>query len=190
MSFNPSIPSAEDLISVSQSDIQTNFSQINSVFGVDHVTLFPSVANSGKHKQVTLPELESAPSTAVNEGAVYTAQGTVSAVTELYFRKENNGTSIPLTGDATLSPEGQTTLPGGVIMKWGTATVVGSNEAATITFPTAFSTSVYNVMLQVTTILRPENPEYFVSSVTTSSFVINSQTTSGSKIFYWIAMGV
>jgi len=36
MSYNASIPQATDLISQSQSQIQTNFSQANTAFGIDH----------------------------------------------------------------------------------------------------------------------------------------------------------
>jgi len=53
MTYNPAIPGATDLISSSQSQIQTNFSQADTAFAIDH-TAFSTVANQGQHKKVTL----------------------------------------------------------------------------------------------------------------------------------------
>lgn len=50
--YNPSIPNASDLISVSQSDIKDNFTVADTGFDQDHVK-FSAVANIGKHDKVT-----------------------------------------------------------------------------------------------------------------------------------------
>lgn len=95
MSYNPAIPAANELISVSQGQIQTNFSQANGIFGNDHYA-FNAPSNAGSHKQVTLVA-EAAPSTPVSQVAVYC--NTVSAVTDLFMRRESDGASLQLTGN-------------------------------------------------------------------------------------------
>jgi len=92
MTFDSNIPAANDLLSVSQGDIQTNFSQINTIIAVDHYEFNnATVANRGKHKSVVLPEA-AAIATAADEGALYTKDdGTRPA---LYYRQESNGTEM------------------------------------------------------------------------------------------------
>lgn len=96
MTFNPNIPAANDLINQSQAQLQTNFSQANTIFDVDHVTFDDAtVADRGKHRQCTYPELGGGPTTLANEGAVYTLAG--AAETELYYRRESNGEEVQLS---------------------------------------------------------------------------------------------
>lgn len=48
MSFNPSIPMAFDIVRESQDEIQTNFQEANTIFGVNHYDF--TDAEAGKHK--------------------------------------------------------------------------------------------------------------------------------------------
>ena len=138
MTYDPNIPQPTDLISQSQSQIQTNFAQANTAFGIDH-TAFDTVANQGKHKKSTYYEQAVDPTTLINEMAVYTKD--VSTITQLFVRRASNGTVIQLTaGDPTASNEGQSFLPGGIIIKWGNNVTVSNGALytyATGAFPTA-----------------------------------------------------
>ena len=58
-------PQPTQTLSVSQPQLQTNFSQANTSFGGDHYA-FDSVSNNGFHKQVTSPNQASVPSASVN----------------------------------------------------------------------------------------------------------------------------
>jgi len=94
MTFNANIPQATDLMSASQSQIQTNFSQSNTAFGIDH-TAFDVVSNQGKHKKVSYLAPIADPATGVGEGISYTK--TVVALTELFYRKASNGQVVPIS---------------------------------------------------------------------------------------------
>lgn len=83
MTFNPAIPAATDLISQSQAQIQTNFSQADTAFAVDH-TAFSVLANQGQHKQVSLIAPISNPNQAGNIASVYTK--TSGAGVELFYQ--------------------------------------------------------------------------------------------------------
>ena len=54
MTYNPAIPAGGDKPSVSQGQMLTNFTQLNTQFGTEHTAL-NAASNNGKHKYVTLP---------------------------------------------------------------------------------------------------------------------------------------
>lgn len=103
MTYNPQIPKAKDIMANSQLDMLNNFSQLNVVFGTsgDHVA-FDASANRGKHNKVTFvsqgndPEND-APETKENEIALFALEDGTD--TELYIRKELNGTVSQFTKD-------------------------------------------------------------------------------------------
>lgn len=51
MTYNPNIPLANDPFDISQVEINTNFTQLNTIFGIDHVA-FNALSNQGEHKKV------------------------------------------------------------------------------------------------------------------------------------------
>ncbi len=141
MTYNPAIPQATDLISQSQSQILTNFSQADTAFAIDH-TAFSVLADQGKHKKSTYYEQAVDPTTLINEIAVYTKD--VSAITQLFLRRENNGVVIQLTaGDPVIASDGSTFLPGGIIIKWGQINSAGNPTPVLFAtpFPTADTTT-------------------------------------------------
>jgi len=95
MSFNANIPLSTDDPSVSQGQILTNFQQLDTIFGNNHIT-FTAGSNNGKHNFCQFPEQGAAPATAVNENAVYSAD--TGTQPDLHYRPENNGTAVRLTG--------------------------------------------------------------------------------------------
>ena len=145
MTFNPAIPGPTDLISASQSQIQTNFSQSNTAFGIDH-TAFDVLTNQGKHKKSTYVEQAVDPVTAANELALYSKD--LAGVSTLYMRKESSGTVIQMSGvDPTLATQGKTFLPGGLIIQWVTYTINNGSSTATVSFAAAFPTAVYSLTI-------------------------------------------
>ena len=97
MSYNPSIPQPDDLISVSQGEIQTNFSELNTVFTQDHVEYDnATTADRGKHKQSTYTELVNPdePTTVANESTIWAIEGPTSTQTELYMRRESQSGAL------------------------------------------------------------------------------------------------
>jgi len=148
MVYSANIPQPGDRIKDSQPLILANFQDINTWVQVNHVG-FVGGANDGKHNYVSMPEQAANPATAVNEAALFVRQGTYSGVSELCFRRENNG-NIYEASAATLATPGWTFLPSGLLLKWGTANATG---LGTLVFPAGGAIPAFNQIfnVQVTT---------------------------------------
>ncbi|MDX1532853.1 MAG: hypothetical protein R3230_01450 [Nitrosopumilaceae archaeon] len=147
MPYKNNIPLSTDKTKQSVSDIQRNYQFYYEAFSVNHVAI--DAVNFGKHKFIHFPEQGGDPSTAADEGALYTKVGTTSGETELFFRRESNGSSIAGTeGDgATL---GWSRLFSGMMMKWGSFTVpaLTTNGTHNFTQGPAFS-NIYEVFATI-----------------------------------------
>lgn len=75
MTYNPNIPQGTDNISVSQGQILTNFTLLNSYYGRDHYA-FTDGVYPGYHQQVNLPN--SNPPVVILNGALFYAKAGVS----------------------------------------------------------------------------------------------------------------
>jgi hypothetical protein len=129
MAYNNAIPTATDPLKVSQAQILANFQEILTYFSVNHVGF--GILDQGKHAFLQMPRQGAAPATGATEVALYSVLGASSAVTELAFRRENNGTIIPFT-EGTNATQGWCRLPSGLVMKWNTVTVSAVNAAANV----------------------------------------------------------
>lgn len=197
--WNEDIPKAADEPSASQPQLLANNQFLPVWLAIDH---YPFVANdAGKHKQVTMPELAVAPTTLGNEGALYTKQGALSAVAELFFRRESNGVEINMTG----SSGGYTFLPSGLLVKFGsgaqntTPGTFGFNKV--FPFPggaPAFS-AVYIVYVTTAAGNDAANADRIVQYVqgsltatqfNTNSFVQSTFAPLGGIAFNWLAIGL
>lgn len=140
MSYTTGIPASGQTLGASRPQILDNFTSLKTTIDQDHVDMNNS--GPGKHNKSTYPEQAAAPTTAANEGAVYTKEA--ATTTELYWRKENNGAEIQMTrGTPTDGVKGYTFLPGGLLLQWGAvnATISGVPE----TFAIAFTTQVRTI---------------------------------------------
>lgn len=183
MTYNPNIPQATDIISQSQGQILTNFNQANTIFDVDHIT-FDAVAaaNRGKHDKSTYVELAADPVTVFNEVAVYSKD--LAGFTRLFLRQENNGTVIQTSGrDPTIAVNGETYLPGGLLMKWGQSVCNGNTAIA---FPTAFPVGCFVVLAQPI----DSNPAIANGYVYVSAFAAAGFTATGVRRTSLAAAGV
>lgn len=199
MSFDPNIPGPNDLLSDSQSDIQTNFSESNNIMGVNHVNFnnsLPALSvalDRGKHHVTTLIERVVGwgfdPATLPNEIALYCKD--LAGVSTLFMRKENNGAVIQLSGPAASDPTGnQTFLPGGLIMKWGLEPNVLTTGATLVTFPVAFPAGCLNVIATPITTLATRASSVSTFNVAFDGFnVVVNNATSVAQNIYWIAIG-
>lgn len=66
MSYDPAIPQPTHTPAQDVSQILTNFSQINTQFGIEHTAL-NSATNNGKHKYITLPSTPVTPAVLAGE---------------------------------------------------------------------------------------------------------------------------
>lgn len=185
MTFNPSIPASTDLISQSQSQIQTNFSQSNTAFGIDH-TAFDVVSNQGKHKKSTYVEQGADPATAANELAIYSKD--LGAVSTLYLRKESNGTVIQMSArDPVIAASGCSFLPGGILIQWGTYSLAAGTLTTPVAFAVTFPTAVYSLTITGDITNNKSMPSY--STLTTSGFNGNKTDTGFATNYTYIAIG-
>jgi len=147
MTYNAGIPAAPDDPSVSQGQMLTNFTQLDTHFTIDHMPFTTIGADLGKHSKATLIEQGADPGTIANEIALYTKA--LAGVSTLYMQKEGAGTVIQMSAqDPTIAGEGRSFLPGGIILKWGTATI--NIAASPIVFGSgAFPNAVYSLVLTV-----------------------------------------
>jgi hypothetical protein len=179
MSYQSNIPLGTDEPSASAAEFRTNFGQIATLVAVNHEAF--NTGDAGKHKFLQMPDQSAAPATAANEGALYTKS--VTGATQLFFREESNGAERQVTGAFTAATNGEAILPGGLTFKWGSSTTVGTS--VTITFPTAFSSATYVVLL--TSNSAGATTIFSSSSVAAASFLCTSSNSNES--FNWLAIG-
>jgi len=203
MTYTSDIPVSGESLGSTRDRIRVNFQEIASVVAVNHVAF--NALGEGKHKFLQMPEQGSAPTTAADEGGLYTKVGTNPAQTNLFFRGESNGTEYQLTrvnsasasefGTNTNYPPavanqdgGWTFLPGGLLLQYGkmTETASGSNVGTPVVFPIAYST----FLASVTATRRQNNSgtEYGIISEGLTGFNFTSSGNSNQP-FYWIAIG-
>jgi len=186
MSFNAAIPQSSEDPSVSQGQLLTNFGQLNTIFGNNHIT-FNAGADNGKHTFCQFPEQGAGPVTAVDEGAVYTKQSAAGS-TELYFRRESNGTELPLTGlpVTTVVAGGYTvnaiTTPWGITINWGSGALVAGTMAVTWAIAYTNTPAITATKLSVAV-----NNQTTVSGESNVGATFNGAATDG---FSFIAIGV
>lgn len=168
--YNPAIPQAGDLISVSQGEILDNFSQLNLQFGVDHVAFNTGSANGdGHHKQVTFDNAPTAPTLTGTMSAIFPKL--VGAAQQLFFA--NATTTYPLTGIAITTTTPLATgsgilTPWGVILNWGQISFAGSSQS--IKWQVPFTTADINVFVT----LNDSSP---------SAVSVSGSSTTGTNIF-------
>jgi hypothetical protein len=98
-SYNPAIPQATDLMSVSQGDLLNNFSSANTSFGQDHYAFANLTTNNGKHNQVRTPLIVGGihPTTIAAEPNFYAMQDSANIGVIQYSRGPSNAVPSPVT---------------------------------------------------------------------------------------------
>ncbi len=179
MAYLSGRPNATDSLPQAQTIIKENFGQLETQFSVDHDSLLVDDA-SGKHLKVTLPEQSSDPSTAADEGALYTKDS--GTQTELYFREESDGDVVQMTKNGVVNTPIQAMVAydsAGVIV--GNAINVSSVTANgsgsyTINFTNALADANYTAIAQVGSAL--DGYPYIDSKNAADCTVKNSRNTN------------
>lgn len=151
MVYNGSIPQPTDKLSVSQGDLLENFSELGTIFAVDHAALDDAtVADRGKHAQCSLLHKGTDPSTSSGEGTIYTVKS--GSDESLRWRQESDGTIHVLAGSeggAAFAYVNFTTGAVPTINKQKNVASVTLTDSThyTITFTSAASDTNYIVLL-------------------------------------------
>jgi len=198
-------------------NIQGNFQQLDTSFGVNHVP-FSVTPNNGKHKFVEMPVSAGIPAgLAAGEGTVYTQ--TLNANSNLVYTNNtsNNGYQLSRCIDASYALFGTNTsygsgggaafiggwtfLPGnvgnavngGMLLQYGLVTGVPANSTLTVTFPIPFTRGCYSLNATPITSGNPTQ-QLIVNAIVAATggvtnFVINNNSSTFTK-FYWQAVGI
>lgn len=192
MSFDPTVPKANDLLSQSQGDLVVNFNQLNEIFGnaaaSDHYAFNNATASlRGLHKHVTFPVVVVDPGLANPASSAYAK--TVSAASELFFQNGTLAANVKQLTGLTLATSivaGATQYtfmsPWGIRFILGEATV--SSGGTVISFTTPFTSLIYCALL---TPIDPNPHKFTITSRMTTS--ITAKTDSGTHSFYYLAIG-
>ena len=183
MTFTPNIPTTGQSLGNTRDMIRNNFTNYNDVVSVNHVA--PNDPNQGKHNFLQMPDQAAAPTTAANELGLYSKD--VAGNSRLFLRQENNGAEIQMSGiNPVANINGNTFLPGGILMQWGTESIPANTTFGIINFPITFS-KVYQVQVsysqkdRMLSVININNAffEYYYTNTSTSSI---------SKLYY-LAIG-
>jgi hypothetical protein len=195
MAYQNNIPQGNQRLSDSQGDLLANFQAIKQLIDVNHATF--GNANEGKHNFVSLPSQSGDPVTLASEMALYTKL--VTGVPQMFLRNQTNGSVVNFTS-ATASPtNGSTTLPSGIIIKWGSGTTAAGGSQ-TVTFATAFPggilTCYATIAVSAGSNVNAEANDrdvriYGYNSTTLSvvTYVNNTARTRAAQPYTWFAIG-
>lgn len=186
MTFKPSIPQPGDLISQSQVDILNNFTSIGTAFDVNHVDFNQSGA--GKHFKVEMPNQSPGPTGVAGQATIYANGGDIWAI-------KGAGTAYQLTDGASgnvdsTSTNGSSFLPGGMIIKWGTSTIIGGTNNIGVTYTTSMPAATFTANGTLNTNAAGALYTIGINGKSLTGFTINvNPTPPGNLTIFWVAIG-
>lgn len=178
MPYNANIPQATDQLSNSQPQILANFQSL-APFG-NQTALFMT------------DTLAVTPVTAANQFAFFVND--VTAVPQIFIQPPSVAAPINITSSDRSASQGGTTLPSGIILKWGINTTSGAGTV-NITFTVAFPTAVLSAQVTTKSTGGAITNEFArLGSVGTASITVKGSSltapTVGSAIgFYFFVIG-
>jgi hypothetical protein len=180
---NPPNDPADDV-----SIMQTNTNSIASFVAVDHIAFGVGSSVNGQHKQVTFAT-NNVPVVPTSPPVLFT--NTVGSLPQLLFYS-GNATQSSSQYVLRTSP-GSTFLFGGMIIKWGTYTILAGNPNQAVNFTSAFPTAVVSIVITCTAFNGGNVPGDLLvnyTSASASGFTgqrINAPATSAN--YNYIAIG-
>jgi hypothetical protein len=196
--YNPLIPTGSVPLNLDYQNIQSNFSQLDIIYGTDHMPLTDATTSQGYHINIHSVPFSTtttnapnnqpvvSPTTVSNVGQIFTAEINDGFTTdEALYYKSGDGRVMQLTRNVTPSgsTNGYSFIAGGILIQWGTKLTTASS--GTVTFASsnkAFPNNCWNVTAQL----------IFDSSVSTPSgrntLAIDTDGFSKTK-FDWISLG-
>lgn len=186
--YIPTVPTANETIADTQPLINTNFTVINTAFGVDHTPMTNSTYQ-GEHNKVTLttrtsPAFNPIDPTPSPDGPILYSKVSGASLNEMYF-ETTGGTIVQLTNlvnPVVRENPGSTFLPGGIIIQWGIVNLVTPGGNA-FTFKQAFPNGLFSL---VVTALNTTATATSVSAQSRTGATISSANTNAA---YYIAIG-
>lgn len=182
--YDPTKPAMNDKPTNDQPTMQSNFSSIKTLIDIDHVDF--SSASYGQHLQVTFGS-NNIPGIFPTSPPILFTNNDAGSVPQLFYYAGQSGTSA-----TQYYTSGSTMALGGIILKWGTATVSGGPTA--VDFSSAFPNACQAVVATAVNSGTNANNYVYVSNFTTMGFnatgVLRTATNQATSTpFYYIAIG-
>lgn len=217
--YQPGIPTGTVNLDVDYLNIQNNFQQLDTSFGVDHLPFSNQTAQNGYHKSIHFNPVSTTATNPPNNYVPGTASPVgVPAATpgfgQLFSAQVNDGVNadealfwlsggnrlIELTRNFApkISARGYTNLPGGLIIQWGRTALGGfQGQAGTVLFTTGGGINFpNNCFLVMVSLICPaggtgssDNTMCVRDSVSASQFVFQYNGSGSYVGFYWVAIG-
>lgn len=178
------VPQAGQTLGITQPLIRNNFSTIDTVFSVDHVSY--NSTGAGKHNKVTFPVQGAAPVFLAGEYGLYNLNYADSGSNEL-FVTDSAGVSFPMTA-ALFNQDGWTYLPSGIIMQWGFGNA-NPNTQTQINFSKQFPTVAYIVQITQFTFMSVVTPNTLTVGQPITNHHFNVNNSGAAASLYWFAVG-
>jgi hypothetical protein len=191
MSFTANVPVSGQSLGNSRPTINANFTKLQTVYDVNHVDF--NAMNAGAHTHVDLLMQATDPAPAVDLVSHYSKD--LAGNTEWYFQRESAGPVIQMStinGTPIVAAAGQTFLPGGLVMKFGTGSF--GNGATTSNFVYAsnglpdFAVNVYSIQVTLITNIQATLSTVGVLASLTG-FSALRPAGLGAVNYAWIAIG-
>lgn len=215
MTFNPLVPTGLVNLDEDYKNLQINFNQSNVHFGIDHKPFTDTTAAKGYHTvihQVPFSTTTSnppnnqpiiAPAATPAYGEVFSAQINDGISTdEALFFQSGGGRITQLTRNfqPVLLSNGATSLPGGLILNWGTFSIpllpiiTSFSASNTANFLIPFPTACLNIFFSYKNADSSTEVFTYTKSNTLIDFVwriegSKSASTTSPLIIFWQAMG-
>lgn len=199
MPYQPGIPTGNLNLNEDYKNIQDNFSQLDTSFGVDHVK-FSITPRNGYHKALHIIP-QAAPATVAGIGELYcTTVNDGIANDQTFYFKTGGGLALQMTRNVLPKAlaNGYTFLPGGLLLQWGTILATSGGATDLLTFSTnniKFPSNCFSIYANpfYTGVAPDKNDGHatigFKNLTDTSCtwyFITNSNKWAG---FYWTAIG-
>lgn len=163
-SYQPGIPTGTVPLDLDYINLQNNFQQLDTSFGVDHLPFSDQSAQNGYHKSIHLNPVSTTvtnppnnqpvipPTTTAGYGQVFSSQINDGVNTDqaLYYLSGGGRlTQLTRNFQPVRGTNGYTFLPGGLIFQWGRAVPTGGSTSVNFNIP--FPNFVYNVQCTIVT---------------------------------------
>jgi len=198
--YLPGIPLPTDLISSSGPEFKTNFTQLNSQFGVDHIPFNNSGSNgTGLHKQVTMP-ITTTPASQTDPQAVWHLVKSASTIFTQYslpFFKNQTG-DLPMLPDVVGSGSNWGFKFGQMIFNFGGGSIPQDGSAELTTWAIPFTTQTFSILAckngatsGVSALTLTISAEQMASpnSLLGGIFKTSVNLVSGNMGYYYLAIG-
>lgn len=204
--YNPAVPTGTVKLNQDYANVQSNFNAMNNAFLINHVPL-TQVPYFGFHTILQMVPYSTVASNPPNNYPV-TAPAATPVISTLFGAQVNDGiatdetyyflsgagrlTQMTRNFQPTISANGATFLPGGLILNWGSKTLLANSSLTTIGFTQTYTDIPYSITLtRYTSDNSTTGQEVRISAgnVTPTQFKVSQSSSSGSNIVYWMAIG-